>query len=434
MHSLRGLQRFGVTIARLGYVLARDLSAGQITMRAMGLVYTSLLSLVPLLALAFSLLKAFGMDNTLRPMLERFLAPLGEGAEPLVDTITGFVANVQVGVLGAVGLVILLYSVISLIQKIEMGCNAIWDVRTTRPLSRRFTEYLSILIVGPLVLVAATSITASLTSNTVVSYLSTVEVFGTALYVVGRLTPYVMYSVAFTVLYTFMPNTHVRLLPAIGGGLFAGILWQTGSIGFTTFAANAGNVNAIYSGFAILILLLIWLYVSWLIMLTGCRVAFLLQHQEQLARGPYPPPMSNYQREKLALLVSTLVADRFLYGGTPWQVAELARHLRAPTSHIYGVTALLVAGGILIETDHALAQLLPRRDIARLTVKDVIHAVRGDHGIGPESPDRPYEQQVAALLHDAETARDATLATLTLRQLVARDAALTDAAAKRASA
>src|SRR5699024_8790022 len=129
-------------------------------------------------------------------------------------------------------------------------------------------------------------------------------------------------------------------------------LWQTASLGFTTFAANAGNVNAIYSSFAILILLLIWLYVSWLIMLTGCRVAFLLQHQEQLVRGPYPPPLSSYRREELALLISTLVAHNFLRGNPPWQVERLAHYLRAAPTHVYDVVDQLVDGRILIETGH----------------------------------------------------------------------------------
>lgn len=422
--SFGHFRRCGVTVARLIYVLIRDLAAGQITMRAMGLVYTSLLSLVPLLALAFSLLKAFGMDNTLRPMLERFLAPLGERAEPLIDMIVGFVANVQVGVLGVIGLVVLLYSVISLIQKIEVGCNAIWEVRSTRSLGRRFTEYLSILMVGPLIMVAAISMTASLASNTVVTYLGDFEVFGTLLYVGGKTLPYIMYSAAFTFLYAFMPNTHVRMLPALGGGLFAGILWQAASVGFTTFASNAGNVNAIYSGFAILILLLIWLYVSWLIMLTGCRVAFLLQHQERLIRGDYPPPLSSYQREQLAVLLSTLIADNFLRGDRPWQAGQLAQHLHVPPSHVYAVVTQLIDADILIETDHTRAQLLPRQDIAELQINAIIAAVRGNEQTSrwPTARGAHYAQ-VATLLRDAESARSATLNALTLRQLVTTDVA-----------
>src|SRR5699024_9173304 len=109
------------------------------------------------------------------------------------------------------------------------------------------TEYLSVLITGPLVVVAAMSLTASASSTTFVNYLSHVEPFGTALYLASLLVPYILYSTAFTFLYAIMPNTHVRLLPAIGGGVFAGILWQTASLVFTTFAAHASNINAIYS-------------------------------------------------------------------------------------------------------------------------------------------------------------------------------------------
>ncbi len=418
IERFHGPKRWSVVAARLLHVLARDLQAGDITMRAMGLVYTTLLSLVPLLALAFSMLKAFGVNNALRPVLERFLAPLGEQAAPLIDTITGFVENVQVGVLGVVGLVVLLYSVISLIQKIEVGCNAIWQVRSARSLGRRFTEYLSVLIVGPLVVVAATSMTASLSSNTVVGYLSTVEPFGTTIYIAGLLVPYILYSAAFTFLFAFMPNTKVRLLPALGGGVFAGVLWQTASLVFTTFAANAGNVNAIYSSFAILILLLIWLYVSWLIMLSGCRVAFLLQHQEQLTREPYPPALGSYRREELALLIMTLIGYNFMHGYVPWRLERLARYLRATPAHVFDIVDQLVAAHILVETGNTEIMLMPRQDIECLKVNAILDAVRdGDPRAAPDPRhDRPH-RQVTQLIQRTEAARNDALGELTLRQL-----------------
>jgi len=417
--AMPGPKRWGITAVRVAQVLLRDLADGAITLRAMGLVYTSLLSLVPLLALSFSMLKAFGMDNMLQPMLERMLAPLGERGEPLISAITEFVANVNVGILGVVGLVVLLYSVISMIQKIESGCNAIWEVRQPRSVGRRFTEYLSVLIVGPLVVVAATSMTASLSSTAVVSYLGTMEPFGTTLYVAGLLTPYVLYSAAFTFLYTFMPNTHVRLLPALGGGVFAGVLWQTASKLFTMFAANAGNVNAIYSGFAIVILLLIWLYVSWLIMFTGCRVAFLLQHRDQLTRGHYPPPLGNRRREELALLICLLIGRRFLHGEEPWAIEHLARTIRAVPAHVNEVVEQLVQGRILIKTGHDGITLMPRQDIGRLKINAIIAAVRaGTPHSQPATGNEPEQRQVAKLMQQAETARSDAFGQLSLRELV----------------
>ena len=430
LEDMSAPRRWGVTTVRLGQVLLRDIQNGEITMRAMGLVYTTLLSLVPLLALAFSMLKAFGVNDALRPVLHRFLAPLGAQADEIIEKVVGFVENVQVGLLGAIGVVMLMYSVISLIQKVENGCNYIWQVRKPRSLGRRFTEYLSVLIVGPIIIVAASSMTASLSSNAVVGYLATVEPFGTSLYMIGRIVPYVLYSIGFTFLFAFMPNTKVNILPAIGGGVFAGVLWQTASLGFALFASNAGNVNAVYSSFAILILLLIWLYVSWLIMLTGCRVSFLLQHTEQLTRKPYPPRLGAADREEIALLMMGLIGYNFMQGNAPWQVARLSRYLRAAPDHVYAIVDQLVAKNMLIETGDTTVTLLPRQDIECLKVNDILEAVRsGDPAAAPSPRDDRLHREVGQWISQSVEARRNTYGALSLRELVIasmRDGGLQD--------
>ncbi len=419
LEDLRRPHRWGLIGIRMIQVLLRDIGQGDIPMRAMSLVYTSLLSLVPTLALAFSLLKAFGVDNALRPMLQRFLSPLGAQAGIVIDKIVLFVQNVQVGVLGVLGVLVLLYSVIALIQKVEEGCNHIWRVRRTRPLSRRFTEYLSVLIVGPIVILAAVSITASLRSNAVVAYLSTVEPFGMALYLAGRLAPYVLYSAAFTFLFAFVPNTRVRMLPALGGGIFAGVLWQAASLGFALFAQNAHNYNAIYSSFAIPILLLIWSYVSWLIVFVGCRVAFLLQYPEQISRGPYPPMLGAKHREELGLLVMSMVGYNFMQGRPPWQAASLAHYLRVAPDHFYDIADQLIAAHMLIDSSDSMFRLIPQRDIESLTINDVFEAVRRG---APAAAPRLYEDSptryVTAWIERSETARHNALAGVSLRALV----------------
>lgn len=412
-------RRWGVIGARLLYVLVRDFFDGQITMRAMGLVYTSLLSLVPLLALSFSLLKAFDIHDALRPVLLRFLAPLGAGAAQVTDMVIGFVENVQVGVLGVVGLALLLYGVISLIQKVEAGCNYIWQVRQPRSIGRRFSEYLSVLIVGPLVVLTATTMTASVTSNLLVQQIAAIEPFGTTLLLVGKLVPYFLYAIGFTFLFMFMPNTRVRLAPAFAGGLFSGVLWQSASLVFAAVAGEASNVNAVYSSFALLIFLLIWLYVSWLIMLLGCRVAFLIQHPEQLSRTPYPPRACADREEALALLVMGLVGYNYVHGQPPWSVDRLARYLRAVPAHVYSIIDRLVAARMLVETDAHNTCILPRRDIDGLTIDEVLAAVRGDEGEPrPERDDLPH-RRVAAIRDQLRRARGAALEGVTVRQLAA---------------
>jgi len=142
-------------------ILVRDLVDGQLTLRAMSLVYTTLLSIVPLLALSFSVLKAFGVHNQIQPMLLRFLEPLGENGAEIAHNIIEFIQRMNVGVLGAVGLVLLLYTAISLMQKIEESLNYIWHVHRPRPLADRFSRYLSVLLVGPILVFSALGITAT---------------------------------------------------------------------------------------------------------------------------------------------------------------------------------------------------------------------------------------------------------------------------------
>lgn len=254
---------------RMLIVLVRDLAQGQLTLRAMGLVYTTLLSLVPLLALSFSVLKAFGVYNQIRPALLGFLAPLGEKGVEITERIIQFIENINVGVLGSVGLALLLYTAVSLAQKIEEAFNFIWQVSRPRGIGQRFSRYLSALMVGPLLVFSAMGITATAASLGVVREAMNVEAIGWLALQAGRVLPYVLVIGAFTFVYTFMPNTRVRLRPALAGGVVGGILWQSAGWAFALFAASSTRYAAIYSSFAILILFMLWLYLSWLILPFG---------------------------------------------------------------------------------------------------------------------------------------------------------------------
>ena len=285
---------FGVvlaaTVARYAVMLARDIADGHLSLRAMSLVYTTLLSLVPLLALGFSMFKALGVHNALEPALRQFLAPLGERADELVINILNFVENIDVGVLGSVGVGLLLYAAVSLIQKVESSFNWIWHIKRPRSLGARFSEYLSVLIVGPFAVFLSVGITATALNSTIVQTIAQVEPFGAVVFGLAKLIPYLLIVGVFSFLYAFIPNTRVPLRAALSGGLFAGVLWQSASMAFATFVASAGNYNAIYSGFAILIFLLIWLYVGWLILMLGCRLSFYIAHPEYCLLYTSPSP------------------------------------------------------------------------------------------------------------------------------------------------
>ena len=211
-----------VWLGRLIYALARDLTQGYLTLQAMSLVYTTLLSLVPLLAVSFSVLKGFGVHNQIEPVLLSALAPLGERGTEITRQIIGFVDNMQVGVLGSVGLALLIYTVIVLIQKIEEAFNYTWRVHRPRSFTQRFSRYLSVLLVGPVLFFSALGLTASVRSTAFVQMVMAIEPMGSLLEWAGRLVPFLMISLAFAFVYVFVPNTRVRLRSALIGALAAG--------------------------------------------------------------------------------------------------------------------------------------------------------------------------------------------------------------------
>jgi len=413
-------QAWLLRLTRLAIVLVRDLAQGQLTLRAMGLVYTTLLSLVPLLALSFSVLKAFGVYNQIRPMLLGFLDPLGEKGVEITERIIQFIENINVGVLGSVGLALLLYTAVSLAQKIEEAFNFIWHVSRARGIGERFSRYLSALMVGPLLVFSAMGITATAASLGVVRDVLQVQAIGWLALQAGHLLPYVLVIGAFTFVYTFMPNTRVRLGPALAGGVVGGILWQSAGWAFALFAASSTRYAAIYSSFAILILFMLWLYLSWLILLFGAAVSFYVQHPEHLVARSGEPRLSNRMRERLALVLMSQIARRHLEGAAPWSADELAQTLRMPVRAVDVVLDALRARGILACTGDEPPGWLPVRDLESASAKELLDAVRAageDRYLSVEA--LPAPEPVERLLKRCDEASASVLGKVTLKDLAA---------------
>jgi membrane protein len=213
-------------------------------------------------------------------------------------------------------------------------------------------------------------------SSGLVAKLATIEPLGAIIYVLGRLIPYFVIVGLFTFLYTFIPNTRVRLHAAFGGGVLAGFLWQSASLAFASFVANSPNYNVIYSGFAIVILALIWLYVGWLILLVGCQLAYYLQNPQRLTPTRIPPQLWGRSAELLGLQVVALVGRRFLAGEPPMTLDELHRELPAVPEHIERIVEVLLFHGVLAESGADRRQLLPKRDLDSLTVAQLWQLLR----------------------------------------------------------
>ena len=423
--------RSGLRLAfRMLYAIGRDLGEGQINLRAMSLVYTTLLSLVPLLAITFSVLKGFGVHNQIEPLLLKVLAPLGEKGFEITAQIIAFVDNMKVGVLGSLGLGLLVYTVIALMQKIERAFNYAWHVTQERTLAQRFSDYLSVIIIGPLLIVAALGITGTVASTSVVETIAAIQPVSAIVHLAGRLVPYILIISAFTFLYMFIPNTKVRFTSAVIGGIAAGVLWETVGWAFASYIVTSTKYAAVYATFSTLILFMIWLYLSWAILLVGASIAFYHQNPEytRLRRGELR--LSNRMRERLALTALILVAQNYYRGAPAWNGHAMAQHLGLPTEIMTGVLGALERSGLLARSGEGTPTYLPGRPPDITAVKDVLDAVRSvDEKLELEPKRLPEHPGVDGLLVDldravADALEGRTVKDLALAEPQGREAAI----------
>ncbi len=407
------IPRVAVQTLRYPYALVRDALSGQLNLRAMGLVYTTLLSIVPLLALSFSVLKGFGVHREFEPLLRQFLTPLGAKGLEMSDKVIEFVDKVRVDVLGAVGLAFLIYTVISLLQKVEESFNFVWSVERSRSLGRRLSEYLSVMLVGPVAMFVALAMIASVTSHTLVQKLSTIEPFGATMLLIGNLGPFFLVVMVFSFVYGFVPNTPVRAWCAMVGGLVAGITWAATGHLFASFVVSSSNYEAVYSSFAIVLLALIWLYINWLILLFGAQLTFYLQNPQLLRAGRRSARVNHRDRERLALMVMHVIGQAFMTGGTRWSQRTLAERLSVPDTALGPLIRRLVRRRLLLETESG--ELMPARDLANIQLHEIVLAVR--HGVTVPFINAP-SGAVDTVVREMETAIGDSLKGLSLKSLI----------------
>lgn len=378
LRELAGLRRAVVFVLRVVHMLLRELMGGQLNLRAMSLVYTTLLSVVPLLAVSFSVLKGFGYHQQLEHYLfDIMLEPLGPSGAEVTATIMGFVENVKVGMLGSVGFALLIYTVIALVQKIEAAFNFVWQIERLRPMAQRFSNYLSVITIGPVLIFSAVGFTAAILETGLLQRLASIGLFGTLFYWLSQLVPYVLVCLAFTFIYILMPNTRVQFRAALVGGVLAGVLWKITGWGFAAFIASSAKYAAIYSSFAILILLLIWMYLSWLILLVGSQIAYFVQNPKFMTLHRVQFVLSSRLREQLALQLMYLVGYHHLHGLPPWRLEQLIGHLGLPDEPVSRILQVLVDTGYLIEIQEEESTVyLPQHDLETVQLADLIDAVR----------------------------------------------------------
>ena len=403
-------------LLRYPYAILRDLSRGQINLYAMGLVYATLLSLIPLLAFAFAILKAFGAHRELEPLILEFFKPVGDHAPELTQRVMQFADNVSTGVVGSLGLALLLWTLLGTIKKVEDGFNFLWRVEHARSFARRVTEYIALLIVGPVVVVGFIGLSHRALDSATAGFGHYVPFWDRLTnWMTVQAAPLVMVTAIFTAVYMFVPNTKVKWKSAVIGGVTAGILWAVVGKLFTAFVVYTTRLSVVYAGFAIIVAALLWTYFGWLILLIGAQLSFYVQNRNYLRLGLTELRLSAVQREQLTLRVMYLIARSYHDGKNRWTVDGLSHELGMPGIALSRIVNALETSGLVTLTDDEI--LLPARDLGKITIQEIIDIARNEKA-GQVAP-RPFKvPAVDAISSKMDDAWRRSCGDTTLRELV----------------
>ncbi len=346
-------------------------------LRASALTFYSLLSIVPVLAMAFGISKGFGLDQLLQ---KQILAKM-PGQEQVVGQMIGyaniFLENTKGGIIAGVGVALLFWTVIKVLGNIEESFNEIWGVKKQRSLSRKFSDYLSIMLICPILLVTSSSLTVLVTSQVkfVLSQLSFLGPVSAVILYVMQILPYGVMWVLFTFIYIFMPNTKVNFRSGLIGGIVGGTIYQVVQWIYITFQVGVSSYGAIYGSFAALPLFLVWLQISWLIVLFGAEISFAEQNVDTYEFEPDSLKASAAFKKLAALSIAHVCVKKFDRAQIPLTGNEIAHELEMPIRLVSLMLFELTEAGVLSEVkpeDGKSPSYQPARDIADLTIQSVV--------------------------------------------------------------
>lgn len=365
-------QFFLIRVFRIFVLAIRRFFTDDCMMKASALTYYSLLSVVPMVALAFAIANGFGFREGLEIELQNKLV----GHEEVFVWIKGFALdyldNTKKGAIAGVGVAVLLWSIMKILGNIERSFNDIWDVKQARSFFRKFTNYLSFMIVATILLVASSGFMVFITSKIQVFYLGKV-----ATPIINWSAPIIMTWTVFTLMFLVMPNTKVKAGPAIFGGIFAGTLFLLLQFFYITFQVGVSKYNAIYGSFAAIPLFLIWMRSSWLIVLLGAELSYAAQYEKSYEFEIEIKNMSYYYRRLVSLMLVKMSVDQFKDALPAPTSSEFSVSLKLPSRMVSELLRKLVESEVLSKVipsinDEEDIRYAPAFDINKMTVSMVV--------------------------------------------------------------
>lgn len=365
---------------RIIVLAVRGFAEDKCKFRASALTFYSLLSIVPVIAMMFGIAKGFGLEKR----VETELLQKMQGQEEVVEKIIGFanslLENANGGLIAGIGVGFLFWTIIKVLSNIENSFNDIWGVKTPRSIGRKFSDYLSIFLICPFLLIMASSATVFISSQVrvVIQYFSVSSTIGPLILFLLKLLPYCTIWIMFTFVFIFMPNTKVKLRSGFLGGVIAGTIFQAVQWTYINFQIGAAKYSAIYGSFAALPLFLLWLQISWLVVLFGAEISFAHQNVETYEFEQDCLSVSYSFKKLLSLSITHLLIKNFCKAEQPWNPEKISRTLEIPIRLVRQILFELVGSGILSEVkkdDGKDVAYQPAVDVGKVTVKYVVESL-----------------------------------------------------------
>jgi membrane protein len=378
--DLPRMKYFLIKQLRILLLATRGFGQDQCPLRASALTFYSILSIVPVVAMAFGIAKGFGFQEILENQLMEKFSGQEDVMIRVVDFAHSLLENTKGGMIVGIGIIVLLWTVIKLLAHIEGSFNDIWEVKKSRSYGRKFSDYLSIMLISPLLIIISSSATVFITTKIalITEKVALIGMFSPMIFFMLKLIPYCLVWILFIFTYILMPNTKVNFSAGFIGGIIAGTIFQAAQLAYILFQVGVAKYNAIYGSFAALPLFLIWMQLSWLIVLFGAEISFSYQYVDTYEFEPEFRQISPAFKRLLTLQVANRVISTFSKGKMPLTASNLSQALEIPIRLVQQLLDELVESEIFSITEIKENEKLayqPARDINIITVKSIIEAL-----------------------------------------------------------
>ncbi|MBD3264229.1 MAG: YihY family inner membrane protein, partial [Candidatus Omnitrophica bacterium] len=402
------VKSFFIKQLRIILLSLRGFTEDKCQLRASALTFYSLLSIVPVVAMAFGIAKGFGFEKLLeKQLLSRFT-----GQEEVMSQVFSFarslLENTRGGVVAGIGVALLFWTVVKVLGNIEKSFNDIWGVKQQRNIGRKFSDYLSIMLICPILIILSSSATVFITTQVqlVAAKIDLLGFFSPLISFSIKILPYCVIWILFTFIYIFMPNTKINIRSGLLGGIVAGTIYQFAQWAYIAFQVGMAKYNAIYGSFAALPLFLVWLQLSWLIVFLGAEISFAHQNVDTYEFEPDCLQVSYSFKKLLSLRVANLLVKDFSQGKSPLTDSDISRELDIPVRLVRQIIYELTESDILSEVKtkgYKQTAYQPAREIDTLTIQYVVDALerRGTEDIPvARSPEMDYLSEALQAFKD----------------------------------